>query len=191
MENGCFVIVIGRRKDRLEAFVDRYGKEKSEARVFDITKLDLIPGFVADITPDHTDLDLALINSGIQRQMNFAKPETVEIETIREEFVTNYLSQVALTKAILPHLISRGKQGKTAGICYTTSALGLVPGPPVPNYSATKAAMHSFILTLREQVKGSGVEVLELLPPAVQTELHGEGGKAIGMPLAEFIDEVR
>ncbi|KAL9619517.1 MAG: hypothetical protein Q9160_005880 [Pyrenula sp. 1 TL-2023] len=67
-----------------------------------------------------------------------------------------------------------------------------------PNYSASKAALHSFILVLREQLKGSKVKVIEIYPPAVQTELHDEkhqpeirNGNKIGMPLADFTEEVR
>lgn len=65
-----------------------------------------------------------------------------------------------------------------------------VPIPTVPNYCATKAALHSFILTLRSQLQDTAVKVIELFPPAVQTELHGEGGKDFGMPLRDFTDEV-
>lgn len=62
----------------------------------------------------------------------------------------------------------------------------MVPIPTVPNYCATKAALHSFILTLRIQLEETGVKVIEVYPPAVQTELHGETGKDFGMPVSLF-----
>jgi len=188
--NGIFVIAIGRRKERLADLVHQYGHEKVEASPFDVTKLESIPNYVLHLTSTHPDLDLIFLNSGIQRPVNFTKPDSVNLDIIQEEFVTNYLSPVALTKGFLPHLLSRAKEGKTAGILYTTSGLALVPISTVPNYCATKAAMHSMILTLRDQLSNTGVKVLELYPPAVQTELHGEHGKHIGMPLDEFTDAV-
>lgn len=188
--DNIFVIVIGRRKERLDAFVKEHGSDKAETSVFDITKMDRIPDYVAELTKKHPDLDLAFLNSGVQRPADFSKPESVDLDTIQEEILTNYTSQIALTKAFLPFLMARGAKGEAAGIAYTTSTLGLVPAPHVSNYSATKAAMHSFILGMRHQIRESGVKVIEVLPPAVQTELHGPDGGHIGMPLKEFTDEV-
>lgn len=191
VENGIFVIAIGRRKERLEELVQKYGREKVQATPFDMTKLDTINDFVEEMTSKHADLDLVFLNSGVQYGYNFAKPESVPLEKIQEEFTLNYLSPVYFTKAFLPYLLSRAKDGKSAGLFYTTSALALIPAAPVPNYSATKAAMHAFILALRTQLEDTNVKVLELLPPAVQTEIHGEAGASFGMPLADFTNEVR
>lgn len=190
IEHNIFVIVIGRRKERLDEFVSHHGKDKAEASVFDITKMDLIPEYAKELTTRHPDLDLVFLNSGVQHPQDFSKPDAIDMDIIQKEVLTNYTSQIALTKAFLPFLMARGKKGDNAGILYTTSGLALTPLPSASNYSATKAAVHSFILTLREQIKDSGVKVLEILPPAVQTELHGEDGKDFGMPLAEFTDAV-
>lgn len=135
------------------------------------------------------------MNSGIQRGFDFSKPETVDKDTLFTEFNTNYLSYLHLTLAFLPYL---QKQEKETSLIYTTSGLGLVPMLRCANYCATKAALHHFILCLREQLKsGPGkVNVIEIFPPAVQTELHDEkhqpdikNGGAIGMPLKDFTDE--
>jgi short-subunit dehydrogenase involved in D-alanine esterification of teichoic acids len=134
------------------------------------------------------------LNSGIQRSFDFAKPASVNLDWINDEFTINYLSFLHLTKAFMPHL--QNQQNET-GIIYTTSGLALIPMARCPNYCASKAALHHFILTLREQMKnGPGsVRVIELMPPAVQTELHNKknqpdlSGAAIGMPLNEFTDE--
>jgi short-subunit dehydrogenase involved in D-alanine esterification of teichoic acids len=187
------VIASGRRKEILEQLVHKYGHDKVSAAPFDITDLDGIPNFATDITRTHQDLDCVFLNSGIQRGFNFAKPETVDINVITEEVVVNYVSYLALTKAFLPFL-----QAKTtdSSLIYTSSGLALVPMTPCPNYCATKAALHHFILCLRRQLQGWKIKVIEIFPPAVQTELHDErhqpdikNGHLIGMPLDEFTEE--
>ncbi|KAF2874391.1 short-chain dehydrogenase/ reductase-like protein [Massariosphaeria phaeospora] len=195
VQDGKKIIVVGRRKENLDAFVEKHGKDKAEAVVLDITKLDQIPKFAADITSKHPDLDSVILNSGIQRGFDFTKPETVDLSMIELEFTTNYLSYIHLTKAFLPHL---QKQDKETSLIYTSSGLALVPLVARLNYSATKAALHHFILALREQLKeGPGnVKIIEIFPPAVQTELHDEkhqpdikNGRSMGMPLDEFTED--
>ncbi|KAL9113747.1 MAG: hypothetical protein Q9227_002192 [Pyrenula ochraceoflavens] len=105
---------------------------------------------------------------------------------------TNYISYIALTKAFLPFLLEKRSE---SALIFTTSGLGIVPMVRAPNYCASKAALHQFILVLREQLKQSRVKVIEIFPPAVQTELHDEkhqpdikNGRSIGVPLADFTE---
>jgi len=97
------------------------------------------------------------------------------------------------TKAFLPYLQKAAP--KPTSLIFTTSGLALVPILGCPVYCATKAALHHTILVMRQQLKdaNSNVKVIELYPPAVQTELHdfehGEKGKNFGMPLKEFTEE--
>lgn len=193
MEDGSHVIASGRRKENLEELVHKYGHDKVSAVQFDITILNGIPAFASTVTTMHPDLDCVFLNSGIQRGFNFAKPETVDMDVVSEEFTTNYLSYLALTKAFLPFLQAKNTE---SSLIYTSSALALIPSPICPNYSASKAALHHFILCLRRQLQGSQIKVVEIIPPAVQTELHDEkhqpdikNGHLIGMPLDEFTDE--
>jgi short-subunit dehydrogenase involved in D-alanine esterification of teichoic acids len=195
VQDGKFVIVVGRRKENLDAFLDKHGKDKAEAVVFDISKLDQIPKFVEDITSRHLDLDCIILNSGIQRGFDFTKPDSVDLSVLDLEFTTNYSAYVHLTHAFIPHL---QKQENETALIYTSSGLALVPIVKRFNYSASKAALHHFLLCLREQMKdGPGnIKVVEILPPAVQTELHDEknqpdlkNGKLIGMPLEEFTEK--
>ncbi|MCJ1349922.1 hypothetical protein MMC31_008165 [Peltigera leucophlebia] len=190
---GSNVIVSGRRTDKLEEFIHRHGKDKCSAFQFDITELAKIPSFAANITKTHPDLDCVLLNSGIQRGADFTKPESVNISSIQTEFTTNYLSYISLTKAFLPFF--QAKDDRSA-LVYVSSSLSLVPILRCPNYCASKAALHHFVLVLREQLKDSNVKIIEIFPPAVQTELHDEkhqpdiqNGRLIGMPLNEFTDE--
>lgn len=124
---GSSVIVTGRRKEKLEQVVHKHGKDKSSAITFDITNIDEIPNFAAKfvsrakLRPDielnfdsvienHGDLDCVILNSGIQRLVDFSKPETVDISSIQNEFNTNYISYIALTKAFLPFLQAKEEE---------------------------------------------------------------------------------
>ena len=140
IENGVHVIVVGRRKERLDEFVEKHGTDKATPVVFDITKLESIAEFAEDVIKKHPDLDCVLLNAGIQRAFNFVKPETVDFKVIHEEFTTNYFSYLQLTTAFLPFF--QAKKEQTA-LIYTTSGLGLVPITRVSNYCASKAALHS------------------------------------------------
>ncbi|KAF2493306.1 NAD(P)-binding protein [Lophium mytilinum] len=195
IQDGKQVIVVGRRKDRLDPFVSKHGKEHVEAIQFDIKLLNQIPKFALDVTSTHPDLDCVLLNAGIQRAFDFSKPETVDLSILDEETLTNYTAFIHLTLAFIPHL---QKQPGNTSLIYTSSGLALVPVARFLNYSASKAALHHFLLCLREQLAdGPGrVKVIEIFPPAVQTELHDKnhqpdikGGRAIGMPLDEFVEE--
>ncbi|KAI4130493.1 MAG: hypothetical protein LQ338_001724 [Usnochroma carphineum] len=193
IEEGANVIAVGRRKENLEAFVHKHGKDKATAVPFDITELDKIPNFAANITSTYDDLDCVFMNSGIQRSLDFSKPDTVDLDTIQTEYKTNYLSFLALTKAFLPFLQNKQQE---SSLIFTTSGLALVPVTRCPNYCASKAALHHWILVLRKQLRNSKIKVVELFPPAVQTELHDEknqpdikNGRQIGMPLDQFTNE--
>lgn len=188
------MIAVGRREELLNALVEHYGREKIQAVPFDITKLELIPGFATDIVDTHQDVDCIVLNSGIQRKCDFSDPSSIDVDVLAVEFNTNYIAQLALTKAFLPFL---QKKETESALIYVTSALGLVPIPRCANYCASKAALHHFILCLRQQLNQSKIKVVELLPPAVQTELHDakhqpdiKNGRAIGMPLDEFTSQV-
>ncbi|KAF2003636.1 short-chain dehydrogenase/ reductase-like protein [Amniculicola lignicola CBS 123094] len=193
--DGKKVIVVGRRKEILDEFVKKHGENKAEAVEFDITQLDDIPKFAQDIVNKHPDLDCIFINSGIQRGFDFTKPETIDLSAIGLEFTTNYLSYVHLTHAFLPFL---QKQKNETALIYTSSGLALIPLVKRLNYSASKAALHHFLIALRAQLKdGPGnVKVIEVFPPAVQTELHDErhqpdikNGRQMGMPLKDFTED--
>jgi short-subunit dehydrogenase involved in D-alanine esterification of teichoic acids len=194
VQDGKHVVIVGRRKEKLDEFEKKYGSEKVDSIVFDISKLEEIPNFVQTVTSKHPDLDSVFLNAGIQRGFDFSKPDTVDLCVLELEFKTNYLSYMHLTTAFIPFL---QKQEKETSFIYTTSGLALLPLPRCPNYCASKAALHHMILVLREQLRaGPGnIKVIEIFPPAVQTELHDEkhqpdikDGRNIGMRLDEFTD---
>jgi len=196
ISNGSFVIAVGRRQENLDSLVKKHGSEKAAGVKFDITDLEGIPSFVEKITKEFPKLDCVFLNSGIQRGIDFTKPETIDLDSVQTEMTTNYISQIHLLKQLLPFLQA---QSSPTSLIFTTSGLALVPLLRAPNYSASKAAMHHLILCLRRQLqdmKENNVKIVEILPPAVQTELHDakhqpdiKDGGNIGMTMDEFMAE--
>ncbi|KAK6440773.1 hypothetical protein LTR95_002997 [Oleoguttula sp. CCFEE 5521] len=195
VSTGTSVIVSGRRQEKLDQFVSEHGSKGNVDSVqFDITDLKAIPAFAADIFKKHPDIDCVWINAGLQRSLDWTDPDKgVDIAKLELEILTDYTSPLHLAKAFLPFLQKQAP--KDTALMYTTSGLALVPILPCGNYCAMKAALHHLILTQRQQLKdaGSNVKIIELFPPAVQTELHdaehGDKGKEIGMPLNDFTEE--
>ncbi|CAK7230856.1 UV-damaged DNA-binding protein rad7 [Sporothrix bragantina] len=199
-ETGTHVIAVGRREDRLQALVGKAPQGTISIMILDITELSSIATFAQVVLAAHPDLDAVILNSGVQRAFDFGKPETVDLATLELELKTNYTAYVYLVTAFLPHLQTLSKTNK-AYLVFISATLGLVPTlVRTPNYNASKAALHSFITTMRQQQIDAGFEqlrVVEVFPPAVQTELHDTvhqpdlvGGDALGMPLAAFTSEL-
>jgi uncharacterized oxidoreductase len=86
----------------------------------------------------------------------------------------------------LPHL----RRQPRAAILNVSSGLAFAPIAAMPIYCASKAALHSFTLSLRQQLSSSSVEVIEIIPPAVNTDLGGPGLHTFGEPLDEFADDI-
>lgn len=115
------------------------------------------------------DIDCLFLNAGMQRRYDFSQPEKVDLAEFNSELTVNYTSFVALTHAFLPYLL---KKPSPSSIIFTGSNLAIVPAAPLLGYSATKAALNSFTLCLREQLKNTNVRVLELSPPPVQSKIY-------------------
>ncbi|KAK4502321.1 hypothetical protein PRZ48_005746 [Zasmidium cellare] len=196
VQNGVFVIGVGRRKERLESFVQKHGSGKTDYRVFDVNDTHEAQSFVDEVFTAHPDISFVFLNSGIQRGLDFTNPSTVSLDTFEHELKTNYTAPVHLTKALLPYLT---RQSNPTALAYTTTQLALITLNSRPNYGASKAALHHFILALRAQLSKSApnLKVIEVFPPAVQTELHDsknqpdlKNGDQIGMPLKDFTEEL-
>ncbi|KAH8694145.1 4-nitrophenylphosphatase [Talaromyces proteolyticus] len=197
VSQGTKVVLVGRRQERLTGLVSKLSSENASSVQFDITKLSEISAFASKVTSENPDIDAVILNSGIQRPFNFADAKSVNLDIFQEELLTNYTSFVHLTLAFLPFLQA---QETTTHLVYLSATLGLVPTLlRTGGYNASKAALHHWILVFREQLKAqpdNKIKVVEVFPPAVQTELHDthhqpdlKDGHLIGMPLQQFTDE--
>ena len=109
-------------------------------------------------------------------------------EVAEETVTTNLLGPLRLNAALLPHL----RSVSDATIAVTTSGLAFVPKAAAATYAATKAALHSWVQSLRFQLRNTQVAVLEITPPYVATELQGKHFKENprAMPLNDYIQEI-
>ena len=182
--DGAKVIIAGRRAAVLEQAAAAH--PGIEIRTFDIGDTGSIAGFAADLLRDFPDLDILVNNAGIMQ------PEQLTVDDLTPRvadahIAINLQGPIHLTTALLPHLRARPR----AAIVNVTSGLAFVPLAIFPTYSATKAALHSYSQSLRQQLKATAVDVIELPPPYVQTELTGAHQQTDprAMPLDAFLDE--
>lgn len=179
---GNTVIVAGRRQEALDETVE--GREGMFGYTLDIDDASAIKEFVVQLIERHPDLNILVNNAGIMRYEDVTARR--DLEDAEETITTNLLGPIRLTNALIDHLVSR----PDSAIINVSSGLAFVPFPKAPTYSATKAAMHSYTQALRQNLRGK-VEVVELAPPAVQTELTpGQSTRENYQPLDEFVDEV-
>jgi uncharacterized oxidoreductase len=181
---GNTVIVAGRRQSVLDETTKANPGMKSAT--LDIESAEAIRAFGAKMAKEYPALNVVIHNAGIMRPENLLdQPEN--LADTEATITTNLLGPIRLTAALLPQL----KKQPTATIMTVTSGLAYLPMALTPTYCATKAAIRSYSLTLRYQLRGTKIEVLELVPPYVQTELMGsrQASDPRAMPLKDFIDE--
>ena len=123
-------------------------------------------------------------NAGIQQRIQLSQQPSWE--TLNEEIAINLEAPIHLSTLFIPHLIKRER----SAIINITSGLAFAPLANVPVYCATKAALRSFTLSLRHQLAGTPIAVIEIIPPAVNTDLGGKGLHTFGAPVDEFADAV-
>ena len=179
---GNMVIVAGRRKEALQQTIA--GRNRMHAIVLDIEEPEEIRAFAKHVSSEHPALNVLINNAGIMRYEDLTRAR--ELCHTEEMVVTNLLGPIRLTNALVDHLAIQSN----AAIVNVSSGLAFVPLSGAPTYSATKAALHSYTVSLREQLKGK-VEIIELAPPALQTELTpGQATREGYLPLRQYIDEV-
>ncbi|RYY14076.1 MAG: SDR family NAD(P)-dependent oxidoreductase, partial [Alphaproteobacteria bacterium] len=146
-----------------------------------------LPHLAGEVRVRFPELNVLVANAGISRTEDVVADDwdASEAEAIVE---TNILGVLRVTAAFLP--LMKGKQD--AAILATSSALAFVPRADFPTYCATKAFLHSWLVSLRHQLRRIPVEVLELSPPYVQTELTGtqQASDPRAMPLGDYVGEV-
>jgi uncharacterized oxidoreductase len=180
-KRGNQVIISGRRKERLQATIDAIpGMAYVE---LDITNPKSIDAVVSKLLKDFPALNVLINNAGIM--LTDGAHEAIDEELLTSTVTTNLLGPIGVTSELIDHL----KTQPDAVIVNVTSVLGFVPMAVTSVYSATKAALHSYTLSQRYRLRGTGVRVIEIAPPWVRTELLNSSQEERAMPLDDFIKE--
>ncbi len=176
---GNQVIIAGRRQSALDAVVaDHPGMA---AMTLDMADPAAITAFAQALVARFPALNAVLLNAGVM-----VVEDKIDLDIAEATVATNLLGPIRLTHALLPHLEAQ----PAATILTVSSGLAFVPLAATPTYSATKAAIHSWSQSLRHQLRGGPVELVEIAPPGVQTDLMpGHADNPQMMPLDAFIAE--
>lgn len=179
---GNTVIVTGRRLQPLQETIA--GRTRMHAFELDIDDPAAIGHFAQQVLAQFPSTNVLINNAGIMRTEEVSSASS--LQDAEAQITTNLLGTIRMTNAFIEHL----KQQANAAVLTVSSGLAFVPLVSAPIYSATKAAIHSYSQSLRQQLAGR-VEVIELAPPAVQTNLTpGQSTRAGYLPLAAFMDEL-
>jgi uncharacterized oxidoreductase len=183
LKAGSKVILCGRREDKLRECQAQY--PALDYRVCDVAKEADRIALVKDVTAAYPDLNVVVNNAGIQRHVRLAEDQSAWREH-QQEIAINLEAPIHLAMLFAPHLAGRSNPV----IINVTSGLAFAPLAMVPIYSATKAALHSFTQSLRYQLSTGPIEVIEVIPPAVNTDLGGPGLHTFGVPVDDFADGI-
>lgn len=170
---GNRVIITGRDEKRLLAAAAQL--QHTSAIAGDISDPADTEKLVQILRRDHPELDIVVNNAGKAYVYDLAAEGADVAGKGGDEMLTNFLSILRLNEQLLPLL----KKQPEAAIVNVSSILAFVPAAGLPTYSASKAALHSYTLSLRHQLaQSSDIKVFELMPPLVDTELSaGIGGR--------------
>ena len=183
-DRGNQVVVAGRRQALLDQVTA--GRDGMAGMMLDVDDPASLARFADDIRARFPELNVLVANAGISSQEDLVNRWDMAVSEAM--VATNILGTMRVVAALLPGLVRQPH----AAIMATTSNLGFVPKALYPTYCATKAFLHSWLQSLRHQLRSVPVEVLELAPPYVRTELTGENQASDprGMPLDAFVAEV-
>ena len=178
---GNKVIISGRRKANLAETVEANpGMESIE---LDIADSGSIRRVSAELISRYPKLNVLINNAGIMQIDDVAGD--VDDGLVSSTIATNLTGPIRLTGALVEHL----KKQESAVILNVSSVLGFVPMAMSAVYSSTKAGLHSYSQSLRFKLRNSSVQVLEMIPPWVRTELLNSSEESRAMPLDEFLQE--
>jgi uncharacterized oxidoreductase len=181
---GNQVVIAGRGKAKLDETTGANPGMKSLA--LDIGKVETLRLFAEQLAAEYPSLNVVIQCAGIMKPEDLLAPPGSPA-TDESIIATNLLGPMRLTAELLPLLRKQAQ----ATIITVSSGLAFVPMAMTPTYCATKAAIHSYTQSLRYQLRETSVEVLEIVPPYVATNLMGDAqaGDPRAMPLGEFISE--
>ena len=179
------VVIAGRRQNLLDEVTA--GNPGMSGMAVDMSDSAAVEHFANDVKGQFPELNVLINNAGVARVEDYTA-DSIDSSAAASTIQTNITSVIQLTSLLLPTLRAQPQ----ATLMVTTSGLAFVPYPPGPVYSATKAFLHNWLDALRMQLRKTSVEVLELAPPYVQTELGGpqQATDPRAMPLNDFTHEV-
>jgi uncharacterized oxidoreductase len=163
---GAKVIIGGRNREILEAVAARH--PDMALIVVDVASAQSVADCFAELERTHPGLDTVINNAGIQEIIDFASDLPLTDDVLSREIDINLKGLIRVSAAAIPLL----RKQKRARLIHIGSGLCYVPLIAAPIYSATKAAVHSFTISLREQLKSTSIAVIEIIPPVVETNLH-------------------
>ncbi len=163
---GNTVIIAGRRERLLASVTAEH--PGMDSVVMDIGDPDSIRSAIAGVIEKHPDLDVVINNAGIMVAEDLTGPGHLGVA--EPTVMTNLLGPIRLLSEVVPFLTAQ----PTAAILNVSSGLAFVPLPLTPTYCATKAAIHSYTESPRVQLADTGVQVVDLIAPGVQTDLMGQ-----------------
>ncbi|MEC0241253.1 SDR family NAD(P)-dependent oxidoreductase [Paenibacillus dokdonensis] len=185
IQAGNTVIVTGRRENALQ-----HAKEKLPGLITLVNDLNHESERTALfdwVTANYPEVNVLVNNAGIQQRFNVLKADAKNgWDYFNHEMTTNIEAPIQLSMLFAPYLAAK----EEATIINVTSGLAFTPFAIAPIYSATKAALHSFTMSLRHQLSDTSVEVIEVAPPAVNTDLGGTELHTHGEPLDAFADGI-
>lgn len=182
---GNTVIVCGRRETRLQELKEQF--PEIITRTCDLTDESDRVALFEWVTHNYPETNVLVNNAGIQQRFNILQADAKnEWAYFNKEIISNVEAPIHLAMLFAPYFAQKEK----AAILNVTSGLAFTPMAIAPIYSSTKAALHSFTMTLRLQLQSSSVEVIEIAPPAVNTDLGGVGLHTFGEPVDAFADGI-
>jgi len=164
LNNNDTVIICGRNEEKLSKAKEQL--PQLHTYISDVSDENSINKLVSSVLLAHPKLNFLVNNAGAMHIHDVAN-DSLPFKYQQQEIMTNFYGTVAVCNALLPHL----KQQKNATILNITSGLAYMPFLASPVYAATKAAVHSYSLSIRQALKNTSVEVVEALPPMVDTEM--------------------
>jgi uncharacterized oxidoreductase len=179
IKEGNQVIICGRRKEVLQEVADKYPSVIT--KVCDLSLKEERVELYNWVSENHSNLNVLVNNAGIQNWMAISDSDFYE--KANTEITTNVLAPIHLTS-----LFTNLKSLNT--IINVTSGLAFVQLTKVPVYCATKAFFHSFTLSIRHLLKEKNIEVIEMIPPALNTDLGGKGIHDGQLAVSDFVDAV-
>lgn len=179
LEAGNTVLICGRRKEQLEKVVAEF--PSVSFFVCDLEQASERKKLVQWIQENHSDLSVLVNNAGIQQWMEIEDPNFME--RAKQEIAINVEAPLDLTSQLI-------QLSSLKTIINVTSGLSFVPLTKTPVYSATKAFFHSFTLSLRHLLRAKNIEVIEIVPPALNTDLGGVGLHDYAPPVSDFIASI-